>query len=80
MVARKEYHCSVGCEVFCGVFNVLGEGKAGVARIRTWCVGTGCNIEGGRSGGEWKEEKDEDDSSLDSSHFQAALLRISKSK
>ena len=42
-------------------------------------MGTGCDIEGGRSGGQWKEEKDkEDDSSLDSSHFQAALLRISK--
>ena len=61
MITRKEYYCSVGCEVFRSIINIVGKGVAGVGRA--WCMGCGCDIEGGGSGEKWKEEEEEEECS-----------------
>lgn len=76
MLTGKEYHCSVGYEVFSGIFNILGEGVAGVGRA--WGVRCGYDIEGYHGGGgrQWEEKKEEEEcSSLDCHHF-GAILKI----
>ena len=62
MLTMKEYHCSAGYEVICGIFNVLREGIARVnMRGVAWCMRCGCDIEDGGGRGEWKEEEEEEE-------------------
>ena len=67
MLTGKEYHCSVGIEVFRSIFNILGEGVAGMTRA--WHVRGGCYIEDGGSGGQWEEEKKEEEDATFDSHY-----------
>ena len=62
MLTGKKYHCSVGCKVFCGIFNILREGVARDGRRGVaCCVMCGCDIESGEGGREWEEvEEDEE--------------------